>query len=89
MSSTTTRIRVLLDWEADAKHAIIWAADKAGLFTKKELRVEMVSPQPGSLEKVQAGDVELDINYPHNILLMRKELPNLISVGALVKTNSE
>ena len=89
MSNTTTRIRILLDWDADAKHAIIWAADKAGLFGKNGLKVEMVPPLPKRLEKVHAGEVELAINYPHNILLMRKELPNLISVGALVKTNPE
>jgi ABC-type nitrate/sulfonate/bicarbonate transport system substrate-binding protein len=89
MSSTITRIRLLLDWEQDAKHAIIWAADKAGLFGKSGLKVEMVPPLPQPLEKVQAGEVELAINYPHNILLLRKDLPNLISVGALVKTNPE
>jgi len=89
MSDTTTRIRVMLDWEADAKHAIIWAADKAGLFGKSGLKVAMVPHVPQSLEKVHAGEVELAIDYPHNILLKRKELPNLISVGALVKTNPE
>jgi putative hydroxymethylpyrimidine transport system substrate-binding protein len=89
MSSTTTNIRVLLDWDQDAKHAIIWAADKAGLFERNGLKVEMVPPMPQPLEKVHAGEVELAINYPHNILLMRKELPNLVSVGALVKTNPE
>ena len=89
MSNTTTRIRVLLDWDADAKHAIIWAADEAGLFKENGLKVEMVPPLPEKLEKVHAGEFELAISYPHNILLMRKELPNLISVGALVKTNPE
>jgi len=89
MSDTTTRIRIMLDWEADAKHAIIWAADEAGLFGKNGLKVEMVPHVPQSLEKVHAGEVELAIDYPHNILLKRKELPNLISVGALVKTNPE
>ncbi|MDP7643133.1 MAG: ABC transporter substrate-binding protein [Anaerolineales bacterium] len=89
MSNKTTRIRVLLDWDQDSKHAIIWAADKAGLFGKKGLDVEMVPPLPKSLERVHNGEVELAINYPHNILMMRKDFPNLISVGALVKTNPE
>jgi putative hydroxymethylpyrimidine transport system substrate-binding protein len=89
MSNTTKQIRILLDWDQDAKHAIIWAADKAGFFEKKGLKVEMVPPTPQPLEKVHTGEVELAINYPHNILLMRKDLPDLISVGALVKTNSE
>lgn len=51
--------------------------------------MEMVPPQPERLEKVQAGEFELAIDYPHNILLMRNELPDLVSVGALVKTNPE
>lgn len=89
MSKTTTRIRVLLDWELDSKHAIIWAADKAGLFEKKGLQVEMVDKLPDSLEKVHAGEVELAINYPHNILGMLEKLPNLVSVGAFFKTNPE
>ena len=89
MSNTAKRIRVLLDWDADAKHAIIWAADQAGLFGENGLEVEMVPPLPRSLERVHVGEVELAIDYPLNILLMRKELPDLISVGALVKTNPE
>ena len=60
---------------------------EAGLFGKSGLKVEMVPPLPQKLEKVHAGDFELAINYPHNILLMRKELPNLISVGSPLTTH--
>jgi hypothetical protein len=39
MSKTKTRIRILLDWDQDAKHAIIWAADKTGLIEEISLRI--------------------------------------------------
>ena len=42
-SNTTARIRVLHDWEADAKHAIMWAADTGGLFEENGLKAEMCS----------------------------------------------
>lgn len=92
MTDKPTRIRIILDWRLDAKHSIIWAADKAGCFEKEGLKVDMLEPpseSANSLEKVHAGEAELAINYPHNILLMRKKLPHLVSIGSIIKKNSE
>lgn len=92
MMNKYTEIRIILDWTPDAKHSIIWAADQAGCFDKNGLKVEMVAPpskSANSLEIVHRGEAELAINYPHNILLMRKELPHLVSVGSMIKKNSE
>ena len=72
MPDKMTTVRIILDWTADAKHAIIWAADKFGYFKEAGLKVEMVEPpskSANSLEKVHNGEAELSINYPHNILL--------------------
>ena len=92
MSNDLTKIRVILDWTPDAKHSIIWAAEKNGLFAHEGLTIEMVPPpskSSNSLQKIHDLEAELAINYPHNVLLMRGDLPRLISVGALVKKNSE
>ena len=92
MTENLTRVRVILDWTPDAKHSVIWAADKSGSFQQSGLKVEMMEPpskSANSLEKVHSGEAELAINYPHNILLMREELPHLWGVGSMIKKNSE
>jgi putative hydroxymethylpyrimidine transport system substrate-binding protein len=92
MTDTAAQIRIILDWTLDAKHSIIWAADKEGCFKECGLNVELLEPlskSASSLEQVHSGAAELAINYPHNILLMRKELPNLAAVGSMIKKNSE
>ena len=92
MTDKLIQVRIILDWIPDAKHSIIWAADKAGCFEQEGLKVDMLEPpskSANSLEKVLSGEAELAINYPHNILLMRKELPHLVSIGSMIKKNSE
>lgn len=92
MGSSKYTIRIILDWKLDAKHAIIWGAIEAGYFEDAPFTLELVEPpakSANSLELVHSGKAELAINYPHNILLMREELPELVSVGALVRRNPE
>ena len=86
------KIRVILDWTPDAKHSIIWAAQRNRYFQEKGISVEMVAPpskSAKSLEMIHQGRAEIAINYPHNILLMREDLPRLLCLGALVKKNSQ
>ena len=37
MTNTHIPIRIILDWTPDAKHSIIWAADRAGYFEQEGL----------------------------------------------------
>ena len=86
------KIRVILDWTPDAKHSIIWAAQEEGFFGEYGLSVEMLGPpskSANSLKMIHMGNAEIAINYPHNLLLMREEFPHLLSLGALVKKNSQ
>lgn len=75
------KIRILLDWKQDAKHAIFNNMDVVLIEPEKKSK--------DSLGLVQRGEAELAINYPHNMMVTRAEHPDVISIGALVKRNTE
>ncbi|MBN1837295.1 MAG: ABC transporter substrate-binding protein [Spirochaetales bacterium] len=86
------RLRVLLDWKLDAKHAVFVEGRDSGDYARRGLEVELVEPAAKSIQALQilhSGAVELAINYPHNLLLSREDYPGLVSVGALVRHNPE
>lgn len=85
-------LRLLLDWKLDAKHAIFAEARDSGDLHALGLGLELLEPAGKSIEalgRLHEGTVELAINYPHNLLLARKQYPSLISVGALVRRNPQ
>jgi len=85
-------IRVLLDWKLDAKHAILIEARDSGDYGRNGLEVRLEEPAAKSIQALQrlhAGEAELAINYPHNLMLSREEFPGLVSIGALVRRNPE
>ena len=87
-----SRIRVLLDWKRDAKHAVLVEAQASGGYARAGLTVELVDPaekSADSLAMVSRGLAEVAINYPHNIMCMRDACPDVVSFGALVKKNPE
>jgi putative hydroxymethylpyrimidine transport system substrate-binding protein len=91
-SDSLVKIRVLLDWKRDAKHAVLAEASRSGGFARAGLEVELVDPDTksaDSLEAVHNGQAEAAINYPHNIMCMREACPGIVSFGALVKKNPE
>ena len=86
------KIRLLLDWTMDAKHAIFAEAIRKGCYAEIGLELTLVEPASKSseaIELVASGDAEMAINYPHNILLLRPPGSDIVSVGALVKKNPE
>jgi putative hydroxymethylpyrimidine transport system substrate-binding protein len=85
-------MRLLLDWKLDAKHAIFVEGRDSGVYSTRGIGLELVEPAAKSitaLEILHDGGAELAINYPHNLMLSRAQLPELLSVGALVRRNPE
>ncbi len=86
------RIRVLLDWKPDAKHALLSEGIARGAWAACGMELELVEPAAKSIEGLALlwrGEAELSINYPHNLLLSSGEYPGLVSTGALVRRNPE
>jgi putative hydroxymethylpyrimidine transport system substrate-binding protein len=85
-------VKILLDWTYDAKHAVLVEGRDKGFFKEAGIDLEIIEPASKSamaIERLYSGDAELAINYPHNILLMQKDYPGIISVGTLVGSNPE
>jgi putative hydroxymethylpyrimidine transport system substrate-binding protein len=86
------RVRLLLDWKLDAKHALFLEGLQRGAYAREGIALELVEPAAKSiqgLERLALGQVELAINYPHNLLLSADRYPGLLSAGALVCRNPE
>jgi putative hydroxymethylpyrimidine transport system substrate-binding protein len=86
------KIRLLLDWTMDAKHAIFSDAMRRGCYAERGLELELLEPASKSSDAIQliaTEQAEIAINYPHNILLLRPPGTDIVSVGALVKSNPE
>lgn len=86
------KIRILLDWTFDAKHALLVEARNRGFFEQAGIDLEILEPAAKSaaaISRVYEEEAELAINYPHNIVLMQDENPGIISVGSLVGSNPE
>ena len=86
------RMRVLLDWKRDAKHAVLVEAEQSGAYARSGLTVQLVDPaekSADSLEMVFRGSAEAAINYPHNMMCLRDACPGMVSFGALIKNNPQ
>jgi putative hydroxymethylpyrimidine transport system substrate-binding protein len=86
------RVRLLLDWKPDAKHALFYEGLERGAYAQAGIALELVEPEHKSiqaLERLSAGKAELAINYPHNLLLSGGQCPGLLSAGALVRSNPQ
>jgi putative hydroxymethylpyrimidine transport system substrate-binding protein len=86
------RLRLLLDWKLDAKHALLIEGLERGAYAREGIALELIEPQAKSiqaLELLHRGGAELAINYPHNLLLSAGRYPGLLSAGALVQRNPE
>lgn len=85
-------VKILLDWTLDAKHALLVEGRDKGFFSDEGIDLEILEPASKSamaIERLYEGEAELAINYPHNILLLQKDCPGIISVGSLVGSNPE
>jgi len=86
------RVRLLLDWKLDAKHALFVDALRRGDYARAGINLVLVEPAAKSIQALELlfqAEVELAINYPHNLLLSGGQYPGLLSVGALVQRNPE
>lgn len=86
------RLRLLLDWKLDAKHALFVEGLERGAYARAGIALELIEPQAKSiqaLELLHRGGAELAINYPHNLLLSAGQYPGLLSAGALVQRNPQ
>jgi putative hydroxymethylpyrimidine transport system substrate-binding protein len=86
------RVRLLLDWKPDAKHALFSEGLARGAYAAAGIDLELVEPAAKSIEGLELlakGEFELSINYPHNLLLSRAQHPGLLSAGALVRRNPQ
>jgi putative hydroxymethylpyrimidine transport system substrate-binding protein len=86
------RVRLILDWKLDAKHALFVEALWRGAYAREAIELELVEPEAKSiqaLERLHQGAAELAINYPHNLLLSGGQYPGLLSAGALIRRNPE
>lgn len=89
---TTVNLKLLLDWTLDAKHALFVEGKKRGFYADQGIDLEILEPAQKSslaLELLYRGEADIVINYPHNIILMQKDLPGVISAGSLVQINPE
>ena len=72
------RLRLLLDWKLDAKHALFVEGLERGAYARAGIALELIEPQAKSiqaLELLHRGGAELAINYPHNLLLSARAVP--------------
>jgi putative hydroxymethylpyrimidine transport system substrate-binding protein len=79
---------VMLDYFPHADHAVIYAAQAAGLYAKAGLDVKIQPPPDPSapLKLLRAGRADLAISYEPELLLARDAgAENLVAVGALVQ----
>jgi ABC-type nitrate/sulfonate/bicarbonate transport system substrate-binding protein len=86
------RIRLLLDWTLDAKHSLFVEGIERGFYASRGIELSILEPEKKSslaLEKLHRGETDLAINYPHNILLMQREFPGIVSAASLVQKNPE
>lgn len=86
------RVRLLLDWKLDAKHALFVEGLRRGAYEREGIALQLVEPEAESIQALQRlhqGEAELAINYPHNLLLSGGRRPGLVSAGALVRRNPE
>ena len=86
------RIRILLDWKPDAKHALLSEGMARGAYAAAGIDLELAEPAAKSIEGLALlarGEAEMSINYPHNLLLSAGQYPGLLSAGALVRKNPE
>jgi ABC-type nitrate/sulfonate/bicarbonate transport system substrate-binding protein len=86
------KVRLLLDWTLDAKHSLFVEGLHRGLYAARGIELSILQPEKKSslaLERLFSDEADLVINYPHNILLLQKEYPGIISVGSLVQKNPE
>jgi putative hydroxymethylpyrimidine transport system substrate-binding protein len=87
-----TSVRLLLDWTLDAKHAVFVEGIEKGFFAEQGIDLSILEPASKSslaLELLFKGEADIAINYPHNIILLQRDYPGIVSIGTLVRRNPE
>ena len=82
----TAGLTVILDWLFNVNHAVLFAAQHTGAFSRRGLNVNLVSPaDPDSPARlVAAGQSDLAVAYGTQInMLVDKGLP-LVRIGTLI-----
>jgi putative hydroxymethylpyrimidine transport system substrate-binding protein len=79
--------RVVLDYFPNADHAGLYAAQAAGRFEALGLDVELQAPPDPSapLRLLEAGQADMVVSYPPEVLLARDKGATPVVVGALVQ----
>jgi putative hydroxymethylpyrimidine transport system substrate-binding protein len=84
-SAGATPVRFLLDYQPNADHAGLYAAQGQGDFERAKLDVRLQTPSdPASVLKLlAAGKADLAISYEPDLLIAREQGLEVMAVGAL------
>jgi putative hydroxymethylpyrimidine transport system substrate-binding protein len=80
-------LSLLLDYQPNADHVGIFAAQARGDFTRAGLKVSVATPGDAAspLKVLQSGRTDLAISYEPELLLARDKGARLVAVGALAQ----
>jgi putative hydroxymethylpyrimidine transport system substrate-binding protein len=86
-SGKTEPFTVMLDYFPNADHAGIYAAKASGEYERAGLDVKIVAPPDAALplKLLEAGRADVAISYEPEVLLVRDQGADIVSVGALVQ----
>jgi putative hydroxymethylpyrimidine transport system substrate-binding protein len=85
-ASSTTPLRVLLDWFPNPDHAGFYTAQDRGFFRDQGLDVSLTPPSDPAdpLKLVAAGQVPLGVSYQPDVISAREQGLHVIAVAAVI-----
>lgn len=87
--TSTEKVHVLLDWNANPDHLALYAAEHIGAYTSHDVEPQFIVPgNPADAAKeVSLSRADLAISYETDAILARAQGLSVISVGALIPTS--
>lgn len=88
-SEELTSVTLMLDWVPNTNHTGIFVAQQKGFFEEAGLKVEIV--QPGEVfaeQAVAGGAADFGISFQEQVTLARAEAVPLVSIAAIIQSNS-
>lgn len=84
------KLRLALNWKPEPEFGGLYEAQRAGLFAKRNLAVE-ITGGPGApvVQMVQAGKVELGIAAADEVVIARDRGSDVVAVFATYQTNPQ
>ncbi|WP_153730748.1 ABC transporter substrate-binding protein [Sporosarcina obsidiansis] len=83
------RLTIGLDWFLNPAHMPLIIGIKKGWFTEEQLEIEMIEPmdQFDSLDKIKAGEIDLAITEPVQLVENRADGVNILGFARFLHTN--